>query len=131
MAAAVAPPGRITVIAPDDDAVDAFLRPRPIAALPGIGPATARTLSRYGITTIGQLAGTSQGVLARILGQQAGREPSVRARGNDDRPVQRTALIRSTSASHHFDRDELDPDTHRRALLALAPGAGPARRLPR
>ncbi|MGW6357816.1 DNA polymerase Y family protein [Streptomyces sp. NPDC055092] len=124
MAAAVTPPGRITVIAPGDDAVGVFLRPRPVAALPGIGPATARTLSRYGITTIGQLADTSEGVLARILGKQAGRELAARARGNDDRPVQRTALIRSTSASHNFDRDELDPDAHRRALLALADELG-------
>ncbi|MGW6360297.1 DNA polymerase Y family protein [Streptomyces sp. NPDC055092] len=124
MAAAATPPGRITVIAPDDDAVGAFLRPRPVAALPGIGPATARTLSRYGITTIGQLADTYEGVLARILGKQAGRELAARARGNDDRPVQRTALIRSTSASHTFDRDELDPDAHRRALLALADELG-------
>ncbi|WTZ89471.1 hypothetical protein OG512_00665 [Streptomyces sp. NBC_01378] len=122
--AAATPPGRITVIAPDDDAVDAFLKPRPIAALPGIGPATAKTLSRYGITTIGQLADTSESVLARILGQQARRELSARARGNDDRPVQRTALIRSTSASRNFDRDELDPDAHRRALLALAEELG-------
>ncbi|MFD0034931.1 hypothetical protein ACFVJK_43330 [Streptomyces sp. NPDC127172] len=125
MAAAATPPGRITIIAPGDDAVGAFLRPRPVAALPGIGPATARTLSRYGIiTTIGQLADTSEGALARILGQQAGRELAARARGNDDRPVQRTALIRSTSASHNFDQDELDPDAHRRALLALADELG-------
>ncbi|MET7539595.1 hypothetical protein [Streptomyces sp. NPDC005507] len=38
----------------------------------------------------------------------------------DDRPVQRTAQIRSTSASHTFDRDELDPDAHRHILLTLA-----------
>ncbi|RFC78545.1 hypothetical protein [Streptomyces sp. AcE210] len=124
MAAAATPPGRITVIAPGDDAVGAFLRPRPVAALPGIGPATARTLSRYGITTIGQFADTSEAVLTRILGKQAGRELAARARGNDDRPVQRTALIRSTSASHNFDRDELDPDARRRALLALAEELG-------
>ncbi|MFD3479873.1 hypothetical protein [Streptomyces sp. NPDC058695] len=42
-------------------------------------------------------------MLARILGKQAGRELTARPRGNDDRPVQRTALIRSTSANHNFD----------------------------
>ncbi|MFF1400442.1 hypothetical protein ACFVZD_42640 [Streptomyces sp. NPDC058287] len=124
MAAATTPLGRITVIDSDDYAVAAFLRPRLVAALPGIGAATAKTLSRYGITTIGQLADTPQGALARILGKSAGRELSARAHGIDDRPVQRTALIRSTSTSHAFDRDKLDPDAHRRVLLVLAEELG-------
>ncbi|WP_329580116.1 DinB/UmuC family translesion DNA polymerase [Streptomyces sp. NBC_01361] len=38
--------------------------------------------------------------------------------------MQRTALIRSTSASHNFDQGELAPDAHRRALLALADELG-------
>ncbi|MFE5023174.1 hypothetical protein ACFRAO_07560 [Streptomyces sp. NPDC056656] len=49
--------------------------------MPSLGAATAKTLSRYGITTIGQLADTPQGALARILGKQAGRELAARARG--------------------------------------------------
>ncbi|MFC9672676.1 hypothetical protein [Streptomyces sp. NPDC056949] len=45
-AMATAPFGHITVIGDDDTSVAAFLRPRPLAALPGIGPATAKTLNR-------------------------------------------------------------------------------------
>ncbi|MET8211938.1 hypothetical protein ABZT51_39215 [Streptomyces sp. NPDC005373] len=124
MAAAATRHGNITVIGPDDDAVAAFLRPQPLATLPGIGPATAKTLTRYGITTIGQLADTPTGPLTRLLGAHAARELTARAHGTDERPVQREALIRSTSASHRFEHDELDPDVHRRALLALSAELG-------
>ncbi|MEU6680958.1 hypothetical protein [Streptomyces sp. NPDC046925] len=116
--------GHVTVIAADDASVAAFLTPQPLTALPGIGPATARTLNRYGISTIGQLAATPAGPLARLLGAHAARELHTRARGLDDRTVQRTALIRSTSTNRAFDRDELDPAAHRRALLALADELG-------
>ncbi|MET7520703.1 hypothetical protein ABZS88_46900 [Streptomyces sp. NPDC005480] len=109
MAAAATRLGHITVIADDDASVAAFLRPRPLAALPGIGPTTAKTLNRYGITTIGQLADTPAGPLIRLLGAHAARELHARAHGLDDRPVRRTALVRSTSTSHNFEVDELDP----------------------
>ncbi|MFH8736790.1 MULTISPECIES: hypothetical protein [unclassified Streptomyces] len=124
MAAAATPFGHITVIADDDASVAAFLRPRPLAALPGIGPATAKTLNRYGISTIGQLADTPAGPLIRLLGAHAARELHARAHGLDDRPVRRTALVRSTSTSHTFEADELDPVAHRRELLALADELG-------
>ncbi|WP_239072396.1 hypothetical protein [Streptomyces bauhiniae] len=45
----------------------------------------------------------------------------------DDRescPAQRTALVRSTSASHAFARDELAPEAHLGALTALADQLG-------
>ncbi|MFE4874070.1 hypothetical protein [Streptomyces sp. NPDC056682] len=124
MAAAVTAPGRITVIDPDPAAVDAFLRPQPTARLPGVGPSTARTLKRFGIRTVGELADTPPATLARILGTTPARELHARACGIDDRPVQREALIRSTTVSHRFGSDELDPAEHHRALLALAEELG-------
>ncbi|MET7728627.1 DNA polymerase Y family protein [Streptomyces mirabilis] len=124
MAAAATAPGRVTIVAPTDAAIAAFLRPRRVADLPGIGPATAKTLARYGISTIGELASTPATVLTRILGSAAGRQLHARARGDDPRPVTRTALVRSTSTSHAFARDELDAGEHRRALLGLADELG-------
>ncbi|MFI6689199.1 DNA polymerase thumb domain-containing protein [Streptomyces sp. NPDC050485] len=124
MAAAVTAPGRITVIDPDPAAVDAFLRPQPVALLPGVGPATARTLKRFGIRTVGELADTPPATLARILGATPARELHALAHGVDDRPVQREALIRTTSCSRRFPSDELDPAAHHRALLALADELG-------
>ncbi|MFD8570094.1 hypothetical protein [Streptomyces sp. NPDC059639] len=103
MAAAAAPLGRTLVIAADDDAVTRFLRPRPLTDLPGIGPSTAKVLARYGITAIGHLTTTPAATLARIFSPHATRELAAHAAGIDPRPVQRTALVRSTSSHHRFE----------------------------
>ncbi|MBY8889292.1 hypothetical protein K7472_31285 [Streptomyces sp. PTM05] len=120
MALAGTPPGKLTAVAPGPAAVEAFLRPRPVAALPGVGPATAKALHRLGIDTVGRLADTPPATLNRILGTRPARQLHTRARGIDERPVQRTALVRSTTATHRFPHDELDPAVRRRALLGLA-----------
>ncbi|MEU5425872.1 hypothetical protein AB0H73_09715 [Streptomyces olivoreticuli] len=117
-------PGNITCIDPGTDATTAFLRPRPIAALYGIGPATAATLSRYGITTTGQLADTPLLTVQKILGTATGRLLHERARGIDPRPVIRQQPARSCSAALDFPHDELDPHRHRQALLHLAEQIG-------
>ncbi|WP_223279923.1 DNA polymerase thumb domain-containing protein [Streptomyces sp. SDr-06] len=124
MAAAATAPGRITVIDPDPDSVEAFLRPQPTALLPGVGPATARTLKTFGIRTVGELADTPPATLARILGASPARELHALACGIDERPVQRETLIRTTSSTHRFPADELDPAQHHRALLGLAEELG-------
>ncbi len=51
--------------------IAAFLRTKPASALPGIGPQTAKSLARYGITTIGDIADTPPATLQRILGTTA------------------------------------------------------------
>ncbi|MGW6202211.1 DNA polymerase Y family protein [Streptomyces sp. NPDC055089] len=124
MAAAAAPHGHTLVIPADDDAVTRFLHPRPLTDLPGIGPSTAKVLDRYGITAIGHLTTAPASTLARILTPHAARELATRAAGLDTRPVQRTALVRSTSTAHRFGHDELNPDVHRAVLLALADELG-------
>ncbi|GAA0424631.1 DNA polymerase Y family protein [Streptomyces luteireticuli] len=124
MAADAAEPGGIAVIGPGPDAVRAFLRPRPAAALHGIGPATAKTLTRHGIHTIGHLADTPALTLQRLLGTTTGRALHHRALGHDPRPVIAHTTARSLSAEHRFPHDELDPAEHRRALLALTEHLG-------
>ncbi|MFJ7948331.1 helix-hairpin-helix domain-containing protein [Streptomyces sp. NPDC096354] len=123
MAAAVTPPGAATIIGPSPYEIAAFLRPQPAAALPGVGPAMARSLARYGITTVGDIADTPVATLQRILGTTA-RQVHERAHALDDRPVVPTAAPKSISASHRFDRDEPDPDQHHRALLGLVEQLG-------
>lgn len=54
MAAAVTPPGATTVLEAGE--VQRWLRPRPVAALHQVGPATAAKLRTYGLHTIGDLA---------------------------------------------------------------------------
>ncbi|MFD5557660.1 helix-hairpin-helix domain-containing protein [Streptomyces sp. NPDC127068] len=61
--------------------IAAFLRPRPTAALPGIGPKTARTLAHYGLRTVGDLADTPPAILQRILGATVGRRITDLAHG--------------------------------------------------
>ncbi|WP_416518530.1 hypothetical protein [Streptomyces achromogenes] len=112
------------VIAPDDASVAAFLRLRPLTALPGIGRAIAKTHPRFGITTIGDLADTPTAALARILGAHAAHRLQDSARSFDDRLVQRSALVRTVSVSHRFDHDELVPAAHRGAPTSLADQLG-------
>ncbi|WP_031075602.1 DNA polymerase Y family protein [Streptomyces sp. NRRL S-118] len=116
MAARDAAPGRTLVV----DDPEAFLRDKPVAALHGVGPATARTLCSYGLDSAGRVAAAPLAVLQRILGARAGREVWERARGVDRTAVVPNAASRSVAAERAFDRDELDRDRQRRALLSLA-----------
>lgn len=56
MAAAAGPPGHTTRVPHDPQGITTWLHPHPVTALPGIGRATADTLHRYGLTTIGDVA---------------------------------------------------------------------------
>ncbi|RKN65634.1 hypothetical protein D7231_25505 [Streptomyces klenkii] len=124
MAAQDGPPGAVRTLPGDPAAVSAFLAGKPAAALYGVGPATARTLATYGLGTVGRIAAAPLSALQRILGPVAGRQLYERARGIDPTPVTPGARARSTAAEHRFERDELDADRRRRALLALADGLG-------
>ncbi|GGU55834.1 DNA polymerase Y family protein [Streptomyces lavendofoliae] len=116
MAARDTVPGTTLVV----DDPESFLRDKPVAALDGVGPATARTLCAYGLDSVGRVAAAPLAVLQRIVGARAGRELWERARGTDRTAVVANAASRSVAAERAFDRDELDRDRHRRALLSLA-----------
>ncbi|MEW5543004.1 helix-hairpin-helix domain-containing protein [Streptomyces cyaneofuscatus] len=124
MAADATPPGAATVVRDDPYELAAFLRTKQASALPGIGPKTARTLSRYGITSVGDIADTQLSTLQRILGTTAARLASERAHGIDERAIVPGAAPRSMSAGHRFDRDELDSDRHHRTVLSLVQELG-------
>ncbi|MFD3883170.1 DNA polymerase Y family protein [Streptomyces microflavus] len=124
MAADVTPPGAAIVVRDDPYEIAAFLRTKPASALPGIGPKTARTLARYGITSVGDIADTQLPTLQRILGVTAARQAHDRAHGIDERPVVPGAAPKSLGAGHRFDRDELDPEQHHRTVLRLVQELG-------
>ncbi|MGW6707363.1 DNA polymerase Y family protein [Streptomyces sp. NPDC054956] len=118
MTAASTPLGAATVLTEAE--VTGWLRPRPVAALHGVGPATAASLAAYGLHTIGDLADAPLPALTRIFGSATGRALHTRAHGLDLRPVEAHPLPKSISAGHTFDADCLDADQHHRALLGLA-----------
>ncbi|MEV7898218.1 DinB/UmuC family translesion DNA polymerase [Streptomyces cyaneofuscatus] len=122
MACALTPPGQLTTI--DPTATRSFLRPRPVRELPGIGPRTARLLTDYGLHTIGDLADTPLLTVQRLLGASTGRTLHDRAHGRDLRAVNPQPTARSASAEHRFPHDELSPERHRQALLALTDHLG-------
>ncbi len=124
MAAAATPPGEVTVVDDTPEAVAAFLRPRPVAALPGVGRATAATLERYGMRTVGALADLPLLTVQRILGAAAGRALHERAHGYDPRPVTPGAAPRHVEHAYAFASDELDPALHRAGLLCLVEDIG-------
>lgn len=127
MAAAVTAPGRVTVVGTSAEEVERFLRPQPVVALPGVGPATARRLRRLGIHTVGTLADLPVATLQRIVGAATARGLHERAHGHDPRPVVSRAPHPTTAPlvrEYAFPEDALDPRHHRAALLALAEELG-------
>ncbi|MFD9391603.1 hypothetical protein ACFWBB_13000 [Streptomyces sp. NPDC060000] len=118
MALRTARPG-VTCAVPEGE-VREFLAGKPVVALPGVGTATARTLCEYGLDTLGRVAAAPLSTLQRLVGAKAGRELHEKANGIDRGRVVPNAVSRSLAAERPFERDELDPDRHRRALLAAA-----------
>ncbi|MGW0365633.1 DNA polymerase Y family protein [Streptomyces sp. NPDC002990] len=124
MAVREAGPGGTLVVPDEPAAVFGFLAGKPVAALDGVGPKTAHTLCSYGLDSVGRIAAAPPAALRRILGARLGREVYERALGVDRTPVQPGAAARSIAAERPFDRDELDPVRHRRALLSLTEELG-------
>lgn len=113
-------PGGIRTVGAAREEMEAFLYPRPVGELYGIGSAQARTLTTFGVHSVGILAALPESTVQRILGGRTGRLIHERARGIDRRAVVPTDLPYSASAQRRFPIDTLDPATVRAALLALA-----------
>lgn len=124
MALREAAPGAVRVVPGEPGAVAEFLSGLPVRALPGVGGATARTLCEYGLDTVGKTAAAPLPTLQRLVGARAGRELHEKANGVDRGRVVPNAVSRSLAAERSFERDELDPDRHRRALLSATEELG-------
>ncbi|MFF8930879.1 hypothetical protein ACF1AO_26790 [Streptomyces longwoodensis] len=124
MALRDARPGLTCAVPGDPDGIAEFLAGRPVAALPGVGPATARTLDEYGLDTLGRVAAAPLSTLQRLIGAKAGRDLREKANGIDRGRVVPNGISRSLVTERPFERDELDPDRHRRALLSAAEEIG-------
>ncbi|QMU69018.1 DNA polymerase IV [Streptacidiphilus sp. P02-A3a] len=92
----------------------------PVRALPGVGPATAETLRRVGLTRISEVARTPEDELVRLLGRAHGAGVHALALGRDERPVVAERDAKSVSVEDTFEVDLADVDRIRFELDRLA-----------
>ncbi len=107
-----------------EGAVAEFLAGKPVAALPGVGAATARTLREYGLDTLGLVAAAPLSRLQHLVGPGAGRELREKASGIDRGRVVPNAVARSLVTERPFTREEPDSAGHRHVLLSAAEELG-------
>jgi DNA polymerase-4 len=97
----------------------AFLTPKPVSVLWGVGAALAQRLARDGITTIGDVRQRSERELVARYGA-IGRRLYRFSLGEDDRAVVTDAPTKSVSVETTFDRDLAAPEALAEELEALA-----------
>ncbi len=108
------PNGLLVVPAGD---VLAFLHPLPITALWGVGPSAAQRLTRLGLRTISDVAGTEPAVLTRALGVHSAAHLAALAAGIDTRSVRPHQEEKSISSESTFDIDlTTSADVHAQLL---------------
>ena len=83
----------------------AFLFPRPVSDIWGVGPATLGHLNRIGIATIGELAEFPLERLEKVVGQAHARHLHSLANAVDPRPVVPETAAKSMSREETFPHD--------------------------
>lgn len=112
-------PKGLTAIYPGDEA--AFLAPKPLSRMSGIGKATERRLRSFGMRTLGDLAKADASDLQALLGQM-GPQLKLRAQGLERSAVRPGAYHgnpKSVSAEHTFPHD-LETEDDLEAAIDLA-----------
>ncbi len=101
----------------------AWLGPKPVRLLPGVGPAQERRLAAKGITRLSQLQGLTVREAQSLLGED-GPFLAARARGEDRRPVDPGRETKSISAETTFSADLADAASLERHLWQLCEKLG-------
>lgn len=96
------------------------LGPMSVRTIPGVGPATAETLRRAGITTVTETAEAGEDELVRLLGKAHGGGLYALATGHDDRPVVAERDAKSVSVEDTFAEDLTDRTRVQLELARLA-----------
>lgn len=119
-------PDGLTLMPFDAGEIAAFLAPKPVSVLWGVGKKTCEELFPYGIRTCGDIQKTSEASLATIL-----RSPSAAATLRrysfgicDDTVRSEDAEEKSVSREHTFDVDTVDVEEVRAKLLELVVEVG-------
>ncbi|MFC7216807.1 DNA polymerase IV [Streptomyces polyrhachis] len=118
MASELAKPDGFFVVTPGTE--PALLAPMSVRALPGVGPATAETLRRAGITTVKQVTEAGEEELVQLLGRAHGSWVHAMGLGRDRRPVVAERDAKSVSVEDTFDVDLHDRVRIRAEVARLA-----------
>ena len=110
-------PGVFVVL---DEDVRAYLDQLPVRALYGVGPATAKTLSRLGIDRVSELAELDPALLSRHVGHHFATTLIGLARGDDPRTVVAGVANKSIGHEETFSVDERDRGTLEQRLRRQA-----------
>jgi DNA polymerase-4 len=119
VASRFAKPGGVRQIT--DETWMATMGPRPVDALWGVGPRTARSLATAGISTVEELASTDESKLVQAFGSRRGPWLRDLALGRGSTGVSgapRSAV--SHSVQETYQQDLTDPDEKERQVLRLA-----------
>ena len=118
-------PDGLTVMPFEPDAIAAFLAPKPVGILWGVGKKTIAALKPYGLVTCGDLQRIPVDRLAAIVGNAAALSLRDYAFGiSSDSVARDEAEEKSVSREHTFDEDESDRETVRMKILELVTEVG-------
>ena len=118
MASTISKPDGVLIVAADD--TPAFLAPRSVRSMWGVGPKSAEALEGRGIRTIADVLDTPKEVLDRALGVAMGARVWALARGIDAREVVTTRVEKSVGHEQTFLHDVTDEGFLRSEVLRLA-----------
>jgi DNA polymerase-4 len=107
VASGVAKPDGLLVVPPERELT--FLHALPVERLWGVGGVTAAKLHALGISTVGEVAQMSEGILVAMLGRASGRHLHALAHNRDPRPVQPRRRRRSMGAQRALGRRQRSP----------------------
>ena len=98
----------------------AFLQPRPVSQLWGVGPRTTEQLAHYGIRTVADLAAVDAAHLASLVGRAAAAQLHDLAWAVDDRPVEADRPVKSVSHEETFATDVVERERLRLEIVRMA-----------
>ena len=119
-----AKPDGLCVMPFAEDDVRAWLAPKPVKILWGVGKKTNEVLARYGYRTCGDLQAADPRFLRKILGDAAAESIQRHANGIDFSEIACEEEEKSVSREHTFAEDETDRAAVRATLLRLVEEVG-------